>query len=259
LNWLELGGERAAPVWPLEDVLAAAAATGFAAVGLDDASVAGRSDDEVAELLRMHGLACTDVGVLRIGVDDAAERLASLAAATGARSCIAAVFDGDAAAASLRAAADVLDAAGVRIALEHAAYGALRTLDDAVALCEDVGWDRCGLLLDSWHLERGGGDAWELVAGLDRTQVELVHLNDAPPPLGDDLVRESRERRLPPGRGELDLDRFLEALDRLGYDGVVSLEVLSAELRRRTPLAGARELFAAARALRSPLRSLEMN
>jgi hypothetical protein len=38
-------------------------------------------------------------------------------------------------------------------------------------------------------------------------------------------------------------------LDSIGYDGVVSVEVLSADLRRRLPLAAARELRAAVRSI----------
>jgi sugar phosphate isomerase/epimerase len=250
-------------VWPLEAVLAGAAGAGFIAVGLDDASVAGRGEDDVAALLRANGLECTDVGVLRIGVDDphtAATRLATLAQAVGAPTCIAAVMDGgrDAARDALAVAAGVLAPVGVRLALEHAAYGALHTLADAAGLCEDVGWERCGLLLDSWHVSHGA-DEWDVIAELDGTQVALVHLSDAPAPAGADLAYESRQRRLPPGRGRLDLERFLAALDALGYDGVVSVEVLSAELRERPPADGARELFAAAAALRSPRHALEMN
>jgi sugar phosphate isomerase/epimerase len=232
-------------------VLAGAASAGFAAVGLDDVSVAAHSSDEVAALLPAHGLLCSDVGVLRVGAEDvrpAAERLAELATAAEADTCIAAVF-GDDPLRDLRAAADILAAVGIRLALEHAAYGALRTLADAIALCTAVGWDRCGLLVDSWHFHRGGEPPWWRLRLLDRAQIALVHLNDALPPVGVDEVHESRFRRVPPGRGELDLARFMHELDALGYDGVVSLEVLSAELRNRPPVEGARELLAAAATL----------
>jgi sugar phosphate isomerase/epimerase len=238
---------------PLEDVLAAAAAAGFGHVGLDDVSTAGRSPDEVATLLRLHGLHCTDVGVLRIGDDADAERLAELAAAVAAPTCIAAVYcDVDAAVRELRAAAAVLRSAGVRIALEHAAYGGLPTLEAAVEVCATVGWERCGLLVDSWHVFHTGDDPWSLLAALDASQIALVHLNDgAAETPGADPVEESRFHRLPPGGGALDLARFLEVLEAIGYAGVVSLEVLSAELRRASPLAAARELLVAGGAVRA--------
>ena len=70
-------------------------------------------------------------------------------------------------------------------------------------------------------------------------------------PIGDDLVHESRFRRTPPGAGTFALGEFAEALDAIGYDGVVSIEVLSAALRRRPPAEGARELLDSLEALRS--------
>lgn len=231
-------------------MLDAAAEAGFRHVGVDHVSVGPRSPRQVAALLRKRGLACTDVGVLRIGVDEpagAAQRLATLASATGARTCIAAVFDGTSedARRDLDEAASVLASAGVRIALEHAAYGGLRTLADAAELCAAVGWDRCGLLVDAWHVLHGDDD----LSALTAAQVELVHVSDAPDPIGDDLAHESRFRRVAPGRGGLALDRFMARLRAIGYDGVVSLEVLSSELRARVPVAAAQELRGAVRSI----------
>ena len=69
-----------------------------------------------------------------------------------------------------------------------------------------------------------------------------MHVNDAPAPIGDDLVHESRFRRTVLGAGTFRLDEFARALDAIGYDGVLSVEVLSADLRRRPPAEGAQEL-----------------
>jgi len=207
-------------------------------------TLAGRDADEVAALLRENGLTCTDVGVLRAddGVRAQAESLARLATATGASVCIAALATCDAASIdNLRAGADILaEAAGVRTALEFVPYSGVRTLAEGIEVCAAVGWDRCGLLLDSWHFFRGG-EQWELLRSLTPEQIALVHVNDAPPPVGD-LVYESRHRRTPPGEGTFPLAAFLDALDGIGFEGVVSLEVLSASLRARPPAEGAREL-----------------
>jgi len=45
------------------------------------------------------------------------------------------------------------------------------------------------------------------------------------------MIRESLHRRAVPGEGVLDLDRFATTLREMGYDGIVSVEVLSVELR----------------------------
>ena len=228
-------------------MLEGAARAGFHAVGLDDLTVGPRSAGEAASLLRAHGLACTDVGVLRVGESDVhaqAERLAALADATGASTCIAALYTPtpDDALDDLRTGAAILADAGVRTALEFAAYGGLRTLAEAIGLCATVGWDRCGLLVDTWHFFRGGAP-WELLRSLDRDRIALVHVNDAAEPEGDDIVYESRFRRRPLGAGTFPLAEFADVLDQIGYEGVVSVEVLSAALRRKPPAEGARALL----------------
>jgi sugar phosphate isomerase/epimerase len=253
LNWI--GFPELTPTWPLEDVLEGASRAGFRAVGLDDLTVGARSPDEVASLLRAHGLACTDVGVLRVGESDIrvqAEWLAALASATGASTCIAALYTRttDDALDDLRTGTAILADAGVRTALEFAAYGGLRTLADAIDICGTVGWEQCGLLIDTWHFFRGGAP-WELLRSLDRDQIVLVHINDAAEPKGNDVVYESRFRRTPLGAGTFPLAAFADALDRIGYEGVVSIEVLSAALRRKPPAEGARVLLESLDALRS--------
>ena len=247
------------PLWPLEDVLDAAAAAGFRDVGLDDHTTAGADPGDVAALLRARGLACTDVGVLRVAAGDVrarAESLAALAAATGAGVCIAALETRtpDEALPDLRTATAVLADAGVRTALEFVPYGGLPTLADAIDVCAAVGRERCGVLLDSWHFFRSG-EPWALLRSLDADEIALVHVNDGPEPEGD-LVHDSRFRRLAPGAGTFALDDFADALEAIGYDGVVSVEVLSAELRRRPPAAGARELFDSLQSIRSVRRVL---
>jgi sugar phosphate isomerase/epimerase len=224
-------------------VLAGAAAAGFHAVGLDDMTLAGRDADEVSLLLQENGLTCTDVAVLRAddGVRAQAESLAALATATGAGVCIAALATRSAASIdNLRAGAAILAEAGVRTALEFVPYGGVRTLSEGIDVCAEIGWDRCGLLLDSWHFFRSGED-WDLLRSLAPEQIALVHVNDAPAPVGD-LAYESRFRRTAPGDGTFPLADFLDALEGIGYEGVVSLEVLSASLRARPPAEGAREL-----------------
>jgi sugar phosphate isomerase/epimerase len=253
-----------APAWPLEDVLAGAAAAGFRDVGLDDLTVGGADPEEVAALLRAHGLACTDVGVLRVGAGDVrtqAESLAGLGSATRAGVCIAALYTRtpDEALPDLHTAAAVLGDAGIRIALEFAPYGGLRTLADAVGGCAAVGWERCGLLVDTWHFFRSD-EPWALLRSLDADQIALVHVNDAPA-VERELVYESRFRRVPPGSGTFALADFAAALSATGYDGVLSIEVLSSALRRRPPAEGARELLGSLHRLWpvDPPRTVEMN
>ena len=252
LDWVrmpEAGSEAKPPAFGLDEILDGVAAAGFQAVGLDDLTVGALDAADVASALRSRGLSCSEVGILRAGqsgeTSAAAHDLTWLAQATGAPCCIAIVADPPPTdpLAALETAATVLDAAGVRMALEFAAYGSVATLPDAIALCAALGWERCGLLLDSWHVLRGGVP-WSALESLDGSQIALVHLNDAPPVPSPDPVHDSRFRRESPGAGTLDLERFLDVLSGIGYRGAISLEVLSSRLASTPPAAAARELMA---------------
>jgi sugar phosphate isomerase/epimerase len=237
-------------------VLDGVAGAGFAAMGLDHYSLGARDPDRVASALLERGLVCTDVGIVRLGELRRAdvEALAEAAAALGASLCIAAAYRAlthEEAVSDLHAAAEVLAPAGVRLAFEFASYGSPTSLAAAVAICEDVGWERCGLLVDAWHVFRGGESLVDLAA-LESGRIALVHVDDgAGEPLPDALL-EGRFHRLPPGAGAFPLDDFFEALATAGYDGPVSIEVLSEDLCRLAPADGARLLRNAL--LRSPSR-----
>ena len=246
------------PLWPLERLLDAASAAGFPGVGIDHYTLAAYLDaggrlESVGDLVRSRGLVCTDVAVLPLGTPDvltAAESLARLASATGARICIAAIYTplaNEAAIAELGACADVLARAGVTIALEFVSYGVVRTLADGIDICTAVGWERCRLLVDTWHFFRGG-EPWSLLRSLDGDQIGLLHVNDGTRELQGDPVHEGRSRRLPPGAGEFALAEFAGAVAATGYRDVVSAEVLSAELRDGAPEEGARRLLESLRA-----------
>ena len=241
------------PEWPLERVLDGVAAAGFAGVGLDRYTVAdyvasGGRVEEIADLLRTRDLACTDVGVLPVGTPgfaDAAKELAQLATVTGAGLCLAAHYRPASQGESVRQLAEagaVLAEAGARIALEFVSYGVRRTMTEARELCEAVGWERCGLLVDTWHVFRGA-EPLSLVRSLGSEQIALVHLNDgARVPAADPTV-EGRRGRLPVGAGDFPLADFAMALEATGYVGVLSTEVLSTAIRMRPPENGARRLM----------------
>jgi sugar phosphate isomerase/epimerase len=254
VNWVEFEDDGSLrPVASLADVVAAIAASGCTGIGLDDVSVGAVGIEEAVSLLRPFALDCTDIGVLRVGAPGGAASagwLAWLAERTGARICIAALHASPTDERVLRElehAAAVLAAAGVRLALEFAPYSPLDSLAATVAVCERVGWERCGVLVDSWHVCKSGTLPTEL-RSLGPERIALVHLCDAPEPQSDDLRHESRFRRVAPGAGTLPLGEVIEILREIGYAGVVSAEVLSAELRTASPCAGARVLADALRA-----------
>ncbi len=132
----------------------------------------------------------------------------------------------------LRTCARILAPYGLRLGLEFVGPHHLRRrwahvffydLPGTLELIGDIGEPNVGLLLDSYHWYTTGGTVADL-EGLRPEQIVHVHINDAKPvPVEEALDND----RLFPGEGVIDLAGFLGALQRIGYDGFVSLEVLS--------------------------------
>jgi len=98
------------------------------------------------------------------------------------------------------------------------------TMDGTLELIEAVGAPNLGLLVDCWHIYTSGGDV-EDVLRLEDEQVVDVHINDAP----RDVPREQQVdnvRKLPGETGVIDVRRFLECLQEIGYTGPVMAEPL---------------------------------
>ncbi|NUU23135.1 MAG: sugar phosphate isomerase/epimerase, partial [Streptomycetaceae bacterium] len=72
---------------------------------------------------------------------------------------------------------------------------------------------------------------WEDLALVRPEQIAYVQFCDAPLPESDSMWRETLHRRVMPGDGVFELERFASTLMESGFDGIVSAEVLNAELR----------------------------
>lgn len=254
INWVVLPSSEAQlprATVPLAEILDAASVAGFKKVGVETITLdqQGIDVETLVDMLNARNLTCTDIGVLSVSSQDcrqAADRIGTIASRVGARTCVTVVSEAprEAVITRLRQCAQVLSEYGVTMALEFLPYGPLARLEQCIEVCEQVGWSKCGVLLDTWHLFHNP-PAWEQLSQLDAAHIALVQVNDAPPPVGDDLVYESRFRRVPPGEGTFDLHRFHQALHDIGYRGVVSPEVLSTTLRQQSTQQIAQTLYAA--------------
>lgn len=232
---------------PLVDTLAAAQSAGFGHIGLDVPSIeefldTGASLEDLRDALTAHDLTCTDLVVLVVGPDrraalDRAERISEIAAIIRPELCVLAVaepVDWADLVTTVRDCASLLSSVGVRLAVEYSAYTHLSNLGDAYRLCDEVGWERAGVLLDSLHVFRAG-TSWEELAALRSGQVSMVQFSDALAVRPADLVDDSRNARRLPGDGELPLRQFVRAVRATGFDGPVAPEVLSSAVRQGDP------------------------
>ena len=134
--------------------------------------------------------------------------------------------------------AEVLAEHGCRLGLEFIGprtlrvdkpYGFIHSMDGMLALCYAIGTGNMGLLLDCWHWYTGLGTLSDLM-GLTNDDIVHVHVNDAP--AGVDVSEQiDNKRALPSETGVIDLVGFLKAVNDAAYDGPVSPEPFSQEVR----------------------------
>lgn len=109
----------------------------------------------------------------------------------------------------------------LRIGLENNQYYRRKQrllLDDLRLLVSFARDHGCGVTFDTCHAAASGEDilaCYEIV----RPALYNVHLNDVI------FQNDIPHTHIPPGKGQLPLDRFLGLLARDGYDGLVTLEV----------------------------------
>lgn len=250
---------------PLADVLRIARETGWDAVELrrvdfDRAADAGRSADEVIAQVRASGLAVACVGVEAGWMfAEGAERARLLAvfaeqcaraAALACRTVMSPVDRGRGdekrAVASVREAAGIAAAHGVRLALEFNSQAEqIDRLSRVREIVAAAGHPGCGLLLDTYHLGRSGWEARGL-EDLAPDEIAYVQYSDVP---RTGLVSGVVTDRLPPGRGTVPFAEFLALIARKGYAGYLSYEAPNSGAWARDPAEVAREAITATRAL----------
>lgn len=131
--------------------------------------------------------------------------------------------------ASLAEAAEIAGRARVRLALEFQKGAAFcNCLETAVALVASAGSTNLGICLDLFHFHAGPSKLEDL-GYLNVDNLAWVQASDV-----GGVFRElaTDSDRILPGEGDLPLDPIFDHLQRIGYDGYVSLEVLNPVLWR---------------------------
>ena len=132
--------------------------------------------------------------------------------------------------------AAVLEAHDLELALEFLGpetmragheYRFIASVPEMLELCEAIPASNVGVLLDSWHWYTAGNPDPALAA-LTSENVVDVHVNDAPDRPRSEQI--DSERLLPATSGVIEIDRFLQRLADLGYDGPVTVEPFNDEL-----------------------------
>jgi 4-hydroxyphenylpyruvate dioxygenase len=122
----------------------------------------------------------------------------------------------------------------VRVALEFVGTAAeVKNLRTAWHIVSTAGCENGGLVLDTFHFFMGGSEVEDL-ANLASEKIYLVHVSDAMNvPL--EKLKTPHDWRTFPGYGIINFVPILEQLDRLGYQGAISLEIWNQQLHCADP------------------------
>jgi sugar phosphate isomerase/epimerase len=255
INWSPFLGASSPD---LPRLVRAAARAGFRLISFDTAVIGawranGATLGALRRLVEDEGLSIPAVHSIAIGDDVAAAReaalpLAEAASAFGARHVHVGGTAplGPALLEATNAAAVVCRQADAVLAVEFLPFLPIASIADARAMIVSAETRGSGLVVDSWHFFHGPDD-WPELERLRAEEISYVQFDDHPPLASSDLLAETTARRVYPGRGVFDLERFAKTLTATGFTGPVGLEHLSAADRERPVEEVARELLEASR------------
>jgi sugar phosphate isomerase/epimerase len=131
----------------------------------------------------------------------------------------------------LRQIADILGERKIKLGLEYVGTKTLRdrfqyefvhTMAETKELIAEIGAKNVGFILDSWHWWNANETDQDILT-LKAEQIVACDLNDAPAGKPKEQQIDG-QRELPLATGVIPVESFLNALQKLGYDGPVRAE-----------------------------------
>ena len=249
---------------PLAEVLRIARTTGWDAIELrrldfKRAAERGQSAADVLDLVKRSGLpvACVGVevgwmfseGAERRRLLDAFDESCRWAAALGCTTVMSPVDRGpgpvERAARSVREVGDIAARHAVRLALEFNSQAEqFNTLAAVREVLAQAAHPHCGVLLDTYHFGRSGGDPAHLDS-LSPEEIVYIQFSDVPQ---TGLEPGKALDRLPPGQGSVPFRAIFRRPPVAAYTGYLSYEAPNPAAWSRDPDTAAREALVATRA-----------
>jgi sugar phosphate isomerase/epimerase len=130
----------------------------------------------------------------------------------------------------------------IDIVVEFLPFASINTIDRGLALVDGLDNANGGLLVDIWHVARGGM-SFDEIAKIPLNRLLAVELNDADEQIVESLFNDSTHHRKLCGEGELDVPAFIQAILDTGYRDYWGVELISAELRKLPLDVAARRVF----------------
>jgi sugar phosphate isomerase/epimerase len=121
-----------------------------------------------------------------------------------------------------RQAADV----GANVSIEILPFSNIRDLGTGVEIVAGAGQANGGLLLDIWHMARGG-IPFDDIAAVPAAYLKHMEIDDADETVSGSLLEDTIRNRRLPGEGSFDVPHFLRSVKATGYSGMYGVEVVS--------------------------------
>ena len=211
--------------FPPEDVIYAAAAAGFNAVGIwcDLDTWTDERTAKVKQALFDTGITALDIEVVWFKPGDAInshDRVVDIAKTLDAKNilCVSSETDINETKKRFKHVCNLADDSGIGVVLEFLAITEINTLAKALEVVTDVGHPAGGILIDSLHLQRTGSSVDD-IAQLHNAGALLPYLQicDASKTLADPsfegVLEDALYLRQLLGEGELPLKETLEVVD----------------------------------------------
>lgn len=218
------------------DFVSACATAGWDACGVwfDAATWTDAVAADVRRRLDDTGLVALDIEpVFVTPAGDHGDRLIEAAATIGARNVLVVSrgVDDDRFLERFTQLCDLAAPYGIGCSLEFMAFMSVRDLEQALTLLDAAERPNAAVLVDNLHLARTGGGPAD-IAAIAAERLPYVQLCDATATPEGDLVEEALDHRLTLGSGGLPVR---ELVDVLPIGTALSMEIRSADLRRRFP------------------------
>jgi len=228
----------------LTEQVRAAAAAGYELFGPDLFSILqlekqGTTVDELAALITGEGMRCFEIAGVAIYDDrettmQGARELARVARVLRPDWVMANDFSTSGDPGQVDECAAILADTGAGLGFEFLPFTPMASLAATFEYVDGAraAGARAAVIVDTWHVFRGP-DGLDGLEQLKLDDVAYVQFDDALPMAGDDLMEETLHRRVMPGQGEFPLTEFCDRMRARGYDGPVSVEILSSDWRAR--------------------------
>lgn len=119
---------------------------------------------------------------------------------------------------------------GTRIAFEPMPFGQINNLVLGRRLIDDAGEPNGGLMIDLWHMARGG-ITHASIRDLPVRYVFAVELDDADKQVRGSLLDDTLDFRRLCGEGDQDVAGFIAAIQSTGYEGPWGVEIIAEDFR----------------------------